>query len=277
MGVVLTMFAVIDVRHTAHEDVVEHAERALAVQLDRSSVVHGEAGVTEGFRTTAGTWVRIEGRSRERAGGQAWIGLEESATITGVRKPSWFQSATWSDQVRGVVWRADEVQLMTAPTVSDCDAALALPDTWWTDLRSSLDQLAAHSTTRVGMSQQHLTRRITEVFGDAVDTTVDEWTTAHTDVHLDNVTADGYLIDWEDWGRAPRGLDAACLWQASLPCPELCARVRAVFAADLDTRSGRLSMLLQAANAVRAATRRGAPSPLSGPARAAAEQLLTEL
>nr|WP_246868920.1 hypothetical protein [Saccharopolyspora sp. ASAGF58] len=271
------MTAVIDVRHTAHDDVVERAEHALSVRLDRTSVVYGESGASEGYRTTAGTWVRLERRNRERAGGQAWIGLEESATIPGVRKPSWFQSATWDDKARGVVWRADEVQLVTAPTVSSLDTALTLPDSWWAGLSSSLDQLAAYSTTRIGMSQQHVTRRITEVFGDGADTTVDEWSTAHTDVHWDNVTTDGYLIDWEDWGRAPRGLDAACLWQASLPVPELAERVRQVFAADLDTRSGKLAMLLQAANAVRAAARLGGPTPLSGPARAAADQLLAEL
>jgi thiamine kinase-like enzyme len=41
--------------------------------------------------------------------------------------------------------------------------------------------------------------------------------TAHTDVHWNNLTVDGHLIDWEDWGASPRGYDAACLWQSALP------------------------------------------------------------
>lgn len=126
------------------------------------------------------------------------------------------------------------------------------------------------------MSQTHLTTRVNEVF-DGVDTTVDEWATAHTDVHWNNLSTEGHIIDWEDWGAAPRGHDAACLWQSALPDPGLATRVRREFAADLETRSGQLAQLLQCANAIRAAVRRGTPTPLSEPAKAAAEVLLARL
>lgn len=268
---------VFDVRENRHDDVLARVERALAVRLDRSSVVYGESGATEGFRTSDDTWLRVERRQRWRINSAVWIGLEAAATIRGVKKPEWFQSTTWTDRERDVVWRADEVELINAPMVDDLDTAASLPDSWWAGMRESLTALGQHRSERVGMSQAHLTKRINEVFGDGIDTTVDEWGTAHTDVHWSNVSVEGHLIDWEDWGAAPRGLDAACLWQSALPAPELAERVRQEFAADMDTRSGKLAQLLQCANAIRASNRRGAPTPLSEPARAAADVLLSEL
>ncbi|HEX3781923.1 MAG TPA: hypothetical protein VHX38_19840 [Pseudonocardiaceae bacterium] len=266
----------LDIRMVEHEDVLDRVERALGVVLDRSSVVYGESGATEGFRTGRGTWVRVEWRGRWRINSAVWVGLEAASTIRGVKKPAWFRSATWADPERGVTWRADEVELITAPVVGDLATAAALPDSWWADLRGSLAALAAHSTDRVGMSQQHVSRRISEVF-DGVDTTVDEWTTAHTDVHWGNVSTEGHLIDWEDWGAAPRGLDAACLWQSALPDPSLLGRVEREFADDLETRSGRLARLLQCANAIRIANRRETPTSLSEPAKVAARALLADL
>jgi hypothetical protein len=267
---------VFDVREREHEDVLARVERVFDVTLDRASVVYGESGATEGFRTASGTWTRVERRGRWRINSAVWIGLEAAATIRGVKKPEWFQSVTWTDEGRGVVWRADEVELITSPMVGDLATAATLQDSWWAGLRESLTALGSHQTERVGMSQAHLTKRINEVF-DGVDTIVDEWTTAHADVHWSNVSVEGHLIDWEDWGLAPRGLDAATLWQSALPDARMAARVQHEFAADLQTRSGKLVQLLQCANAIRIAARRGQPTPLSEPAKAAAAVLLAEL
>lgn len=132
---------VFDVRENEHEDVLERVEHALRVRLDRSSVVYGIHGATEGFRTEGNTWVRVERRHRWRINSAVWVGLEAAATIRGVRKPAWYQSATWSDDARDVVWRADEVQLMTSPPVADLAAASELPDSWWAGVRESLTAL----------------------------------------------------------------------------------------------------------------------------------------
>jgi hypothetical protein len=268
--------AVLDVREHDHEDVLRRVEHVFDLRLDLSSAVYGESGATEGFRTSNGTWARVERRNRWRINSAVWVGLEAASTVKGVKKPEWFQGATWTDNAREVVWRADEVELISAPVVGDLVTAAALPDAWWTAVRDSLAALATHQTERVGMTQAHLTKRISEVF-DRVDTTVDEWTTAHADVHWGNLSVEGHLIDWEDWGVAPRGLDAATLWQSALPDAAVAARVQQEFAEDLQTRSGKLSQLLVCANAIRVAARRGKPTPLSEPAKAAAQVLLTEL
>lgn len=268
-----------DIREHEHDDAIDRIEQGLNIQLDRSSVRYGIYGVTEGFQSTRGTWVRVECRSRWRSPGASWIGMEAAAAIPGVPKPGWFQSVTWVDERRDQVWRADEQELITSPTVSDSGelaGAAALPDSWWLRMRASLAALGTFETKRIGMPQTHLTKRIGQVF-DGVNTTVEEWATAHADLHWSNVTTDGHLLDWGDWGAAPRGYDAASLWQASLPDAALADRVRREFAADLETRSGKLAQLLKCANAIRIARDRDIVTPLVEPAKAAAVTLLDEL
>lgn len=269
----------LDLREHPHDDVLDRVERVFNLNLDRASVVYGIYGTTEGFRSSRGTWVRVERRPQWRIKSAAWIGLEAAATIQDVPKPEWFQSTTWVDTSREQVWRADEVELIISPSINAAGGltvAAKLPDSWWSQLRASLETLSAHQTERIGMSQEHLTKRIGQVF-ESVDTTIDEWRCAHTDLQWSNVTLDGHLIDWEDWGLAPRGHDAATLWQASLPDPAVKVRVEQEFAADLQTRSGKLSLLLRCANAIRIATNRGTTTPLLEPAKAAAEVLLKDL
>jgi hypothetical protein len=77
-----------------------------------------------------------------------------------------------------------------------------------------------------------------------VDSTIAEWTTAHADLTFANLTApECWLLDWEDWGTAPRGLDAATLLVGSLAVPTLAGRIRREFADDLGSRSGQLVTL----------------------------------
>lgn len=269
----------LDLQILPHEDIVARVERSFDLQLDRASVVYGIYGTTEGFQSNRSTWVRVERRQQWRIKSAAWIGLEAAATIQDVPKPAWYQSTTWADPTRDQVWRADELEFITSPSVKAAGgltAAAALPESWWRDLRDSLATLGAYETERVGMAQAHLTKRIGQVFED-VDTTVNEWRTAHTDLQWSNVTMDGHILDWEDWGTAPRGHDAATLWQVSLPDPALRTRVEREFAADLETRSGKLSQLLKCANAIRIAGNRGTTTPLLEPAKAAADILLRDL
>jgi hypothetical protein len=270
---------IFDTSTNEHDDVLERVERALDLTLDRSTVVYGVGGVTEGFRTSRGTWARIEQRIPWRIRSAAWVGLEAASTIENVPIPGWFQSATWADPARDLVWRADEVEFVASPSVKlagGLEAAKGLSNGWWTGLGSALGALGEHQTERVGVSQEHLTLRIGQVF-EGVDTTVEEWRTAHADLHWGNVTVSGLLIDWQDWGLAPRGHDAATLWQASLPDPDLLARVEAEFANDLQTRSGKLSQLMHCANAIRIAAKRGTATPFSEPAKVEAEKLLVDL
>jgi hypothetical protein len=266
-------------RNEPLDDVFAEVERALGVQLVRSRLTYGTQGATVGLPTTADTWVRVAWSAPEKVHLQAWIGGEAASAIAGVNKPALYRSYRWIDQGRSVVWRADEAELITSTAVHSTGVIDHDPDIWpgwWKDLKSSLASLAEFQTRRVGMSQEHMTRRINQVFGgEGVETEVEEWATAHADLHWGNVTGpECYLLDWEDWGLGPRGLDAASLWGASLLVPTVADRIQEVFADDLNSRSGLLAQLLFCSNVIRINSGKPTPSPLLEPARREAERLL---
>src|SRR5205807_245663 len=80
-----------------------------------------------------------------------------------------------------------------------------------------------------------------------LDTKVPAWSTAHADIQWSNLTSPNlYILDWERWGMAPVGYDAATLYISSLTVPPVAARVRQEFADALDTPAGRFSELVVA-------------------------------
>lgn len=264
------------------DDVFAEVEKALGFRLEQSGITYGTQGATIGLPTNAGTWVRVAWSAPDRVHRQAWTGGETASAIIGVTKPQLYRSYRWIDDSRSVVWRADEVELIVSNAVHPSgviDQDPELPAAWWANLKSSLTALAAFPTQRVGMAQDHLTRRINQVFGgEGVDTEVEEWTTAHADLHWGNITApDCYLLDWEDWGLAPRGLDAATLWGHSLRVPAVAGTIQETFADDLTTRSGRLAQLLFCSNVIRINSSKPSPSPLLEPARREADRLLANI
>lgn len=264
-------------------DVIDQAERRLRRGLDCEGAHYSRFNGTAGFRTDAHTWVRLSFRRATRIDVPSWTGAEEAAILSGVPKPAWIAAATWFDPGRDVVWKAEETSLAPADAVSvgaDIVEDPCLPETWWAALRNGLDSLAAHTTNRVALEQGHLSRRVREVYGSDVDTRVpgDAWACAHGDLGYANLTGpELVLLDWESWGMAPIGWDAACLWASSLGVPEVADRVVEEFAEQLVTRSGLLCRLLLCANVARATLRSKKELPLTGIMARTAETLLSEL
>ncbi|MFE5594586.1 hypothetical protein [Streptomyces sp. NPDC056549] len=240
----------VDLRRVPVEEALARAEHMLGVELDRQAAVRKRR--TVGARTGRGTWVRIERRGLARARAQGWHGVETAAALDGVAMPAWRQGCTWWEPGGGAVWRADETELVVdgpvgGPVLLD-DPWLS--EAWWQGLNRSLDALAGAATTRVASpGTMPITReRVARVIGSAFPTMagvdVDEWRPAHGDLSWANVTSPRfYLIDWEDWGLAPRGFDAAYLWVASLPLAALAERVWTERRHDLESRSGLISAL----------------------------------
>ncbi|MFE9243110.1 aminoglycoside phosphotransferase [Nocardiopsis sp. NPDC006938] len=264
-------------------DVLTRAQERLGRSFDGEGVHFNRLNGSAGFSTDAGTWVRLAWRRISRMNAHAWTGGEAATRIHGVPRPRWMATATWVDQERGVVWKAEESTLSTSPAVSataDITADPGLSETWWNALEEALNTLSRHSTDRVALSQDHLTRRVHEVYGPGIDTHIEdeEWDCAHGDLGYANITAPEFmLLDWESWGRAPRGWDAACLWSASLRVPEVAEQIRARFDDVLSSRSGRLCQLLLCANAARAARRTGRSLPIGPVMEETARTLLTQL
>lgn len=270
-----------NLRTQQYDDAIETVEKALDLSLDRAERAFGTQGATVGFPSGDGTWVHLTWRSLDDAH-DSWTGPELASAIVGVRKPKLFRSHRWLDAARNVVWRADETELVKSAAVDGSGViavAPALDDRWWSDLTTSLVALSGHETSRVTMAQSHLTKRVDQVFGDrGVDTTITEWTTAHGDLHWGNITGpDCCILDWESWGTAPRGYDAATLWGHSLRVPEVADRVQREFADDLGSRSGLLAQLLFCSNVIRLSKNKPTPGPLVEPAIRESERLLSSL
>lgn len=274
---------VVDLRRVPVDGVLDRVEKALQVRLDRGTVVRKRRSV--GARAEHGTWVRVERRPSERIDGQGWNGVESAAALRGVAMPQWHAGVAWREDGGEAMWRADETELVTAAPVRAGGQLVGdpeLPGSWWATLNGSLDALASQRTTRVAtpdtvsITQAGVTETIRGAFPDhPVDTTISRWTPAHADLNWANVTGpECWLLDWEDWGMAPRGLDSATLWASSLAIPPLADRVRHERRHDLESRDGQLMGLFACAKLL-AYPDKG--NPRLNPARREAARLLAEL
>jgi hypothetical protein len=263
------------------DDVLDTVEQRLGLQLKRREGHRSKVNGTAGFPTDKDTWVRLSWRRPDRLNAQWWTGFEAAAAVQGVPRPQWQAASSWTDPARGVVWRADEMSLAPDPALSatgDINSDPDMPVQWWTDLRTALTNLAGHVTERVCVTQSHLSTRIQDIYGQEIDTTITDWSCAHGDIGYANLCGPRLtILDWEDWGMAPTGWDAACLWSASLSVPHLADHVTALFADTFNTRSGRLSKLLLCANTARAFRRTGRVAPLTEKMAEVGDSLVNEL
>ncbi|MET4657326.1 hypothetical protein ABID80_001018 [Streptomyces sp. PvP037] len=272
----------VDLRVQPVDEILDHVGRSLRVRLLLDTVVRKRRSV--GARTDRGTWVRIERRPLGRITDQGWNGTECAARLEGVARPVWQGCVVWRDADEPVMWRADETGLLPAAPVGSAilSEAPELPEAWWEDVNASLDALAAHRTRRVAtpdtetITQELVTESIRGVFPDDFDTTVQRWMPAHADLNWANVTAPVFsLFDWEDWGNAPQGLDAASLWASSLAVPALADRVRRERRRDFESRDGKLMTLFVCAKILGPYAH--PEDPRLEPARRTAEQIVEEI
>jgi hypothetical protein len=276
------------------DEVIERVEAGLRTTVDREGLLRKRRSV--GARSARGTWVRIEARPVAKLveQGQPGDGLEAAHLLGGVATPRWLAGMSWPDPARGLVWRADEIALITAAPVRARGAIpsdLELPREWWQTLTTSLDNLSRQHQTRIAtpdteqITQDLVTATIQSVFGaetdggggGGVDLTVTDhpWTVAHADLNWSNITApECWLLDWEDHGQAPRGLDAATLWIDSLSVDRLAERVRHERRDDLDSHPGRVMTLMRCAKVLADPS---APAGIASRTRAVADEVLTRL
>lgn len=190
-------------------------------------------------------WLRVVAEAEQWADGAFWTGNTDADVITGVAKPQVLRHWEWTEDDHRL-----RAELMTYAQGKPCSATpelrqnFDLPATWWAGLHSSLDALATTPPSRTHLTQEDLTHRIRVFFGDRVDPTAQRWTVAHTDLHWANLLAPQcVLVDWEGWGSAPAGFDAATLYLHSLLVPEMAEHVRSEFTDLLSTREGLLAQL----------------------------------
>lgn len=185
-------------------------------------------------------WLRVVTEQYYWAKGDWWVGNEAANQIKGILKPEVVDSWEWEQAEKKC-----KAVLMTYIKGEVCSKTpelriwVALPQQWWVALRDSLDMLARLPTNRIITTQEKVNHRLHIYYGDEVDTTITQWETAHGDMHWGNIFSPRFcLLDWEGWGLAPKGYDAATLYCYSLLVPNVAKQVYDTFADKLDTVDG---------------------------------------
>ncbi|MEV6536965.1 hypothetical protein AB0M86_46720 [Streptomyces sp. NPDC051639] len=212
------------------------AARALAVQTEPGGKLWGWAGRTLGgpARTADGrpVWLRLVAAPEAKASGKLWDGALDAqhalGDLGGHRPALLGVHDAFGD---GMAYRA-ELSVRVEQAVLSADPilhqALGLPASWWEELAGTLEKLSGTGTGRVAVREAYMARAIPE-FVKMPAPAVASWTTVHGDLHWANLTAPLRILDWEAWGRAPQGFDAATLYAYSLLQPGVAHRVRATF------------------------------------------------
>lgn len=220
-------------------------------------------------------WMRVTAEKLRRVGNPGWYGNAEANAISGVPRPHLLTARDWD--VEGGRARAELMTLAPSPAVSTDmtpPVSAELRPGWWQVLRHSLRMLSAHPTSRVCVDAAFLDHRIHAQLGVHVDFDEVVWNTAHGDLHWGNLTApECWLLDWESWGTAPAGYDAALLLVVSLTDTSLTRHIHRQFQRELDSPSGRIAQLAAAAKILEL-VERGRNPQLERPARDHAERVL---
>jgi len=240
-----------------------HAHAAAAL----GSTVHGPQvwgwhGRTLGHRAEhpvhGACWLRLASVPAEKAGGKLWEGTERAATAfpSAVRKPALHGLCDWTGD-GGYAYRAELTAYIDEPVLSPDPVLrheLDLTDAWFETIRTSLSAIAHTTTDRTAVRQEWISRAVPEYTGHPAPH-ISEWTCAHGDFHAANLTEGATVLDWEGWGLAPRGWDAAVLFAYAQLAPSTALRIRREFATILDHAAGRAALLVVCAELLQSASR----------------------
>ncbi|UUV32334.1 aminoglycoside phosphotransferase [Amycolatopsis roodepoortensis] len=193
-------------------------------------------------------WLRVTSEHAHWAGTDSWTGTSDATgeAFARVPKPELTDVREWQIGEQRV--RAEVMTYVPDAAIAD-DMVLRnrvdLPPSWWTALADGLSAVAqVRDTKRVIIGDDVLRHRLLAAFGVDIDLDRLEWSCAHGDLHWGNLTAPSlWMLDWEHWGWAPRGYDTAVLYCASILQPDAADQVRAHFADQLDSYSGRVAQL----------------------------------
>lgn len=197
-------------------------------------------------------WLRVVHSPVDKASGKLWTGPEDAERLVPrqVPRPRLRVVRQWTEA--GNAYKAELYDHVAGTTVSPTPALVTaappLTTAWWSDLRTVLTRLPEVRTDRMAVRQAYLNRAMPKYLaflGGPVPTAPPAWSTAHGDLHWANLAGPELgILDWEGWGAAPVGYDAALLHAYSTGAPETAERVRRELSALLDSEGGRFAELV---------------------------------
>ncbi|WP_327704857.1 hypothetical protein OG530_27145 [Streptomyces decoyicus] len=196
-------------------------------------------------------WLRVVHSPADRASGKLWTGPEDAERLVPrqVPRPRLHLVRQWAEGEDA--YKAELYDYVAGGALSPLPVLATAPrlaTAWWSDLRTALDRLSVVRTERTVVRQAYLDRAMPKYLaflGGPVPTAPPTWSTAHGDLHWANLCGPELgVLDWEGWGVAPAGYDAALLHAYSLAVPESAERVRRELAPLLDSGGGRFAELV---------------------------------
>jgi hypothetical protein len=202
-------------------------------------------------------WLRLLSAPEDKAEGKIWEGNRAAASLFDGRVHKPVLHAANEEVHAGHAFQAELSQYVDEPVCAPepfLRTDLDLSAAWWASLRTDLETIADTHTDRVAVRQEWVDRSVPRFLGITAPKVTD-WTTAHGDMHAANLTsATPYLLDWEGFGRAPVGYDAAMLLAYSLLVPDFAQRVRETFPV-LKSEAGRTAQIIVITELIQSATR----------------------
>ncbi|WP_097917033.1 hypothetical protein [Streptomyces sp. b84] len=196
-------------------------------------------------------WLRVVHSPAEKARGKLWTGPEDAERLVPrlVPRPRLHLVREWTegdDAYRAELYDCvADGALSPSPVLTETPRLTAA---WWSGLRTALGHLSTVRTERTAVRQAYLDRAMPKclAFLDGpVPTAPPAWSTAHGDLHWANLSGPELsILDWEGWGMAPAGYDAALLHAYSLAVPGIAERVRMELSGILASDAGRFAELV---------------------------------
>ncbi|WP_327317089.1 phosphotransferase [Streptomyces sp. NBC_01235] len=202
-------------------------------------------------------WLRLLTTPEDKAAGKIWEGNQQAAAIFDghIHKPLLY--STTEARSGSYAYLAELHQYVTEPASSPSPVLRTDPNpsaAWWESLRTDLEYVSRVPTGRLAVRQEWVDRSVPR-FLDMPGPRITDWTTAHGDMHTANLTSTTpYLLDWEGFGQAPAGYDAATLLAYSLLNPRFTQCVRDTFSV-LKTEAGRVAQIIVITELLQSASR----------------------
>jgi hypothetical protein len=240
--------------HTPKDEETEQRMRAACYRAAAELGVNPMGPARSGVRSIGSlaethdgkAWLRVCSAREGRGRGRLWTGNVDASRLLPptIPRPTLLRWYDFADD--GYEYRAELFAYLPLDTCTDgghfLTGELDVSDQWWTTLRTALTELAAVEveTDRHAVGQEYLDREMAARLNcPEIPTRARRWTLAHGDLHFGNITRQGpVLLDWETWGLAPVGHDAASLVTYAVQAPDTCARAREELAELLDGPEG---------------------------------------
>lgn len=210
-------------------------------------------------------WLKVFGVTfRDNANRLAEIRADE---IVGIRKPSLVAQCDWGDA--GIHYTARLTTLANAAV--ECNpwasaAAAELPESWFNDLMTTLNDLSAHASTGTHLKRKTLEDWLLCRYQIRYEFPQDDWRLSHNDLNWSNVTAPVLsVLDWEWHGYSPVGYDPGRLIAFSCRHERLVSRLERAFASCFASFTG-LAARTYATHVVDGGVKDGSFDPELGPA-----------